>query len=66
LREKYRGRELRLVDGCRVVVFNGDKEVYSTSSNFTSEEEAMRAARALVDTELEGHILTPPTNDPAA
>lgn len=65
--EQYRGHELRFVapEG-RVAVFKGDAETFSTSSQFSSREDAFAAARGLVDTALAGHPVTPPVNDPAA
>lgn len=61
----YNGRNLRLIydDGFRVVVFHNDKEIYSTSANYENRADAIRSAKALVDVELRGGIVTPPTND---
>jgi hypothetical protein len=61
----YKGRHLRVIydNGFRVVVFHNDKEIYSTSANYENREEAVRTAKELVDVELEGGIITRPTND---
>ncbi|ARQ01606.1 hypothetical protein [Pseudorhodoplanes sinuspersici] len=61
----YKGRNLRLVydDGFRVVVFHNDKEIYSTSAKFEHRDDAIRSAKDLVDVELDGRMVTPPTGD---
>lgn len=61
----YRGHNLRVIydDGFRVVVFHNDEEVYSTSAQFEDRGDAISAAKQLVDVELQGGRVTPPTND---
>lgn len=61
----YKGRNLRLIydDGFRVVIFHNDKEIYSTSAKFEDRGDAIRSAKELVDVELNGGIVTSPTNN---
>jgi hypothetical protein len=62
---RYRGRELRILeaDGFRVIVLDGDQELYSTSPCCGNRDDAIASAKALVDAELDGSRMTVPEKD---